>query len=282
MILLPRRLVADLSADQLRLIVAHELAHVRRYDNLVVLLQRVAKMLLFFHPVVWLCGWAMRREAEAACDDAVISAYRGSAEYADSLTRVVEMRDGLTRRLLVNTFAAAESQFSRRVRRILEGPVGRMTLALSAVSGIVLITLACLRLPSAAKRNRNPEEQRKVSEMTTKVKRESSKVWIEGVPPRERVTSVFGLDGLPPTLRAVLEFKGLDERYLDDVIFGAITGLGLPLLVQPRLGLVSGICARSASWCCGRGSARLRLQVASRRRWWSRLAGSCGWQEDAR
>jgi len=152
MILLPRRLVEMMSVEQTQLIIAHEMAHVRRRDNLLLLIQRLAEMFLFFHPVVWVCGWILRREAEAACDDAVIAAYGGSTAYADSLTRVAEMKCGLTRRLLVNTFAAAESNFSQRVRRILDERVGRMRLGLSVAAVVALVVVACFGLPTASAR----------------------------------------------------------------------------------------------------------------------------------
>jgi len=149
-ILLPRSVVEGMSPRQVRLIIAHEMGHVCRWDNLVLLVQRLAEALLFFHPVVWLVGWAMRRDAETACDDAVLRAFGASAEYADSLTRVAELRSGLTRRLLVNTFAAAESNLSRRVRRILRGRAGRSTFALTVLSVAALVVVGLVGLPTAA------------------------------------------------------------------------------------------------------------------------------------
>ncbi|MGD2175604.1 MAG: M56 family metallopeptidase, partial [Candidatus Brocadiaceae bacterium] len=158
-ILLPRQLIDSFSLEQLRYVIAHELAHVRRLDNGVLLVQRMAELLLFFHPVVWVCGWAMRREAEAACDDAVVAACGSPAQYADSLTRVAEttrsVRSLITRRLLVNTFAAAESNFAGRVRRILRGRAGRMGIGLTVASVIALVLIACFGLPTAAE----PEEE---------------------------------------------------------------------------------------------------------------------------
>ena len=148
-ILLPERVTDELSNDQMRSIIAHELAHARRRDNLVLLVQRLAEMLLFFHPVVWLCGKMMRREAEAACDDVVLRHIADSRAYADSLTRIAEMRLGITQRLLVNTFAAAETHFTRRLRRILEG---RMTVRITFASACVLILIGCLGLPRVAAR----------------------------------------------------------------------------------------------------------------------------------
>ena len=170
-ILLPEEMAGSLSARQLKLVITHELAHAKRWDNLVLLIQRLAEMLLFFHPVVWFCGWMMRREAEAACDDMVVAAYgdgegAGAAAYADSLTRVAEMRCGITRRLLVNTFAAAESNFHRRIRRILDGHPRRMTLgfALAAISALILIGV--LGLPTVASK---PEASAPVSDIEIKL-----------------------------------------------------------------------------------------------------------------
>ncbi len=153
LILLPETMAAALTEKQLRLVITHELAHARRWDNLILLIQRLAEMFFFFHPVVWFCGWMMRREAEAACDDVVVSAYgeadgTGAAAYADSLTRVAEMKCGITRRLLVNTFAAAESNFHRRIRRILNGRRTRMTLWLSLTTGASLVLIGVLGLPT--------------------------------------------------------------------------------------------------------------------------------------
>ncbi len=152
-ILLPEHMAEALTPKQMKLVITHELAHARRWDNLVLLIQRLAEMFFFFHPVVWFCGWMMRREAEAACDDMVVSAYgdaegAGAAAYADSLTRVAEMKCGITHRLLVNTFAAAESNFHRRIRRILSGRRGRMTLWLSLATGAALVFIGLTGLPT--------------------------------------------------------------------------------------------------------------------------------------
>ena len=152
-ILLPDTIVTALTPKQIKLVVSHELAHARRWDNLVLLIQRLAEMFLFFHPVVWFCGWMMRREAESACDDMVISAYNeadSAVAYADSLTRVAEMRCGITRRLLVNTFAAAESNFASRIRRIMHTQRQRITLRFALATGLTLLLLAALGLPTAS------------------------------------------------------------------------------------------------------------------------------------
>jgi len=190
-ILLPESAPVELSGRQIELIFAHELAHVRRLDNVVLLIQRLAEMLLFFHPAVWLCGWAMRRQAEAACDDVVLNTFGGSAEYADSLTRVAELRGGLAGRMLVNTFAAGESHLRRRIRRILRGRPVKTALALSIASVVALVVIGCLGLPGPADRKGDGAQGAGMSADTdvkspkglvAAVRREDGRVWIEGVP----------------------------------------------------------------------------------------------------
>ena len=149
LIIFPRRMVAVLSPEQLQLIFLHELNHVRRTDNLVLLVQRAVEMLLFFHPAVWICGRMMRREAERACDDAVVAATGRHVQYADGLARVAESRQELTGRLLVNGFAAAESDLSARVRRILDERIVSISLRSRVLALIGLCLFAFLGLPMA-------------------------------------------------------------------------------------------------------------------------------------
>ncbi len=147
-VLLPTRLKEQLSQQQLRLIFAHELAHVRRFDNLVLLGQRLVELVLFFHPATWLCNYHLRREAERACDDAVLRHYPDAMSYADSLARVAELRNGGVPKLLISTFAAAETQLGQRVRRILANKDRQRRLALSSVTFALLLAVGCVGLPA--------------------------------------------------------------------------------------------------------------------------------------
>ncbi|NWJ41054.1 MAG: M56 family metallopeptidase, partial [Geothrix sp.] len=68
-ILLPACALAGLSPIQLEAILAHELAHIRRGDFLVNLLQSLVEVLLFYHPAVWWLSARIRAERELCCDD---------------------------------------------------------------------------------------------------------------------------------------------------------------------------------------------------------------------
>ena len=193
-ILLPEHMAEALTPKQMKLVITHELAHARRWDNLVLLIQRLAEMFFFFHPVVWFCGWMMRREAEAACDDIVVAAYgdaegAGAAAYADSLTRVAEMKCGITHRLLVNTFAAAESNFHRRIRRILSGRRGRMTLWLSLATGAALVFIGLTGLPTVLSKSADQAYWMEFDKASVTTLHRNSMVTYIGVPVG-KVTSV--------------------------------------------------------------------------------------------
>ena len=72
-ILMPVGLLTGLPAGQIEAILLHELAHIRRRDYLVNLLQTFVEGLLFYHPAVWWISAVIRAEREHCCDDAVVS-----------------------------------------------------------------------------------------------------------------------------------------------------------------------------------------------------------------
>ncbi len=151
-IVFPTDLVEKLSADKLALILMHELAHVRRWDNLTMLLHRLVSVVLFFHPAVWLCGRMLRREAEQACDDLVVCATGRSEAYARGLAHVAERAahfNPLMRRIpTMNAFAATESDLALRIRRALGGSARRMGTRARVLAVVLLCPLAAATLPS--------------------------------------------------------------------------------------------------------------------------------------
>ena len=91
-ILLPAAALAGLTPEQLEAVLAHELAHIRRHDYLVNLLQMVAEALLFYHPAVWWVSRRIRHERELCCDDLAVRACGGALPYARALTALEKMR----------------------------------------------------------------------------------------------------------------------------------------------------------------------------------------------
>ena len=154
-IVFPADLVEKLSADKLALILMHELAHVRRWDNLTrLLLQRLVSAVLFFHPAVWLCGRMLRREAEQACDDLVVCSTGRSEAYARGLAHVAEraahLNPLISRIPTMNAFAA-ESDLALRIRRTLGGGARQMGMRARVLVAVLLCPLAAVTLPSVSK-----------------------------------------------------------------------------------------------------------------------------------
>lgn len=143
-ILLPAGLAAEMSAAQVEAILLHELAHVRRNDYLVNLVQTAVETLLFYHPAVWWISGQIRQEREHCCDDLAVAACGDRAGYARALARVEEIR-GATLPLAA---AADGGSLLQRVRRIAGSePSRRRRVAptaamLAAVVSVVAVMIA--------------------------------------------------------------------------------------------------------------------------------------------
>src|SRR5262249_61075524 len=77
-----------LPAEHIEALLLHELAHIRRHDYLVNILQNVAEALLFYHPAVWWVSGQMRAEREMCCDDVAVLVSGDALVYAPSLTQL--------------------------------------------------------------------------------------------------------------------------------------------------------------------------------------------------
>ena len=123
MVLVPAAILAELSVPQLEAILAHELAHVRRRDYLVNLLQSAAEVLLFYHPAVWWASGQVRREREHCCDDVAADACGSRLLYARAIATLEERRAGPALAL-----SATGGTLLCRVRRLVldaPAPAGR-------------------------------------------------------------------------------------------------------------------------------------------------------------
>ena len=91
-ILIPVGLLAQLPAGQIEAILLHELAHIRRRDYLVNLLQRSIEGLFFYHPATWFISRVIRAERENCCDDAVVAIHGDAYDYAAALAALEQTR----------------------------------------------------------------------------------------------------------------------------------------------------------------------------------------------
>ncbi len=114
LVLLPLCVVTSLPEAQLELILAHELAHIRRHDYLVNLLQTLIETLYFYHPAVWWLSRRIRHERENCCDDIALSLSANRADYGRALLAIEELRAASP----VLSVAAGGGSLLARIRRI--------------------------------------------------------------------------------------------------------------------------------------------------------------------
>src|SRR5215831_2714082 len=91
-VFLPLSALTGLNEAQLRAVIAHELAHIRRFDAFVNVFQVAVETLLFYHPAVWWLNKRIRAERENCCDDVALSVCGNPAEYARALALMEEWR----------------------------------------------------------------------------------------------------------------------------------------------------------------------------------------------
>src|SRR5215831_5261394 len=151
-VLLPAKALTGLSEEQMEMIIAHELAHIRRLDGFVNLFQIGVETLLFYHPAVWWVSQRIRREREHCCDDEAVAVSGDAVNYARALALMEEWR---TAPSLV--MAANRSPLSERVVRLLglDGAAGRfraagMAVAVTCLAGAMLAGNAFLGVAHAA------------------------------------------------------------------------------------------------------------------------------------
>lgn len=87
-VILPDGIESRLSPEQMKAVLAHEMCHVRRRDNLFGLLQMAIEALVWFHPLVWWIGARLLDERETACDEEVLTLGNKPEAYAEGILNV--------------------------------------------------------------------------------------------------------------------------------------------------------------------------------------------------
>lgn len=101
-ILLPTSLMTGLEPKQIELLLLHELAHVRRYDFTINILQTLVEIVFFYHPALWWISRNIRATREHCCDDAVLAVQNQPVLYAEALTRIPNSNLSLKKRLAMS------------------------------------------------------------------------------------------------------------------------------------------------------------------------------------
>ncbi|HKQ73274.1 MAG TPA: M56 family metallopeptidase [Blastocatellia bacterium] len=139
-ILLPVGALSGLTPQQLEAIIAHELAHIRRHDYLINLLQALVETLLFYHPAVWWVSRRIRQEREHCCDDLAVAVCGDALTYARALLEMEQLRAGGPHLAL----AANGGSLMNRIQRL----VGAQPQQTNRFTGLVVFMIALIAVVS--------------------------------------------------------------------------------------------------------------------------------------
>lgn len=241
-ILLPPAALTGWSPDDIEMVLLHELAHVRRWDNLVNLAQRCLESLLFFHPAVWLVSNWVRREREACCDAVVVARTNRPHAYAEML---VALAAQMPRSVLFHPAASsamAAGPLRARIRHILqleEDPmlVSGKSFAMVLGSVVVAATLAVLYLPTLGQAEESPSHNSATAGSTTEDEEELA------IADSEKATSAAEVESQQKLKQLMLALHNYHDTYKKFPAFASVDANGKPLLswrvlILPLLGEV--------------------------------------------
>jgi len=115
-VFIPIGLLSGISPQQFEAIMAHELAHIRRHDYLINLIQSVVEVVYFFNPVLWWLSSRIRTEREHCCDDLAVTVCGDRMSLAQALVRVAEFRQ---ESMLAVAFAGKKPLLLQRIKRVM-------------------------------------------------------------------------------------------------------------------------------------------------------------------
>ncbi|MFL6247164.1 MAG: TPR end-of-group domain-containing protein [Thermoanaerobaculia bacterium] len=140
-------------SERLRVVLMHELAHLKRFDGVSLILTRIAVSLFWFHPLAWSLERAGRSECERACDDLVLaSGTTKPSEYADHLLAIARSMPTFDPFRSVTLAMSRKSQLEGRLLSILQPHVarrvfsGRGVAVACALAVAVIVPVSALRL----------------------------------------------------------------------------------------------------------------------------------------
>ncbi|NQT38169.1 MAG: M56 family metallopeptidase, partial [Planctomycetes bacterium] len=145
-IVLVPRVWREWPVERQRIVLLHELAHVKRWDAAYQLAARLASAVYWFHPLVWYALRQLRAEREMACDDCVLMAGERPTNYAAHLLNIV--RDCRSMAMVAVVAMVQPGRLERRVRAILDKT--RSRLPIGPAAGVAVLVCATILLIGVA------------------------------------------------------------------------------------------------------------------------------------
>lgn len=255
-VLWPVGLLAGLSAADVEAVLAHELAHVRRHDFLLNVLQSMVEVLYFFHPALWWLSARVREEREHCCDDVAIEIIGDARILARALARVEEWQRSMEETPdLAMAFVSKRQLLLQRVRRMLGVPT-RPLVSNGSLAGLTLVTMLLLSVSVYAVQREQPKPKPKPSLTQTARKHAVDKNSEYGMTNNNQLAYVRWKGQKLPATRVVRL-----QNQLDRVMNGQ---LSLDAVKQPDRDILQMIIEKNAAFDHGmdalaNGLARINL-----------------------
>ncbi|HET8549922.1 MAG TPA: M56 family metallopeptidase, partial [Bryobacteraceae bacterium] len=153
-LLLPAGIAERLTAEQLDAILAHELCHVRRRDNLAAAMHMLVEAIFWFHPLVWWIGARLIEERERACDEEVLRQGKRPQVYAEGILTVCRL---YLESPLPCASGVTGSELRKRIEAIMTNriargltPAGKLVLAIAGMTAVAApILIGIMRAPQS-------------------------------------------------------------------------------------------------------------------------------------
>jgi beta-lactamase regulating signal transducer with metallopeptidase domain/tetratricopeptide (TPR) repeat protein len=147
-------------AERLRVVLLHELAHLKRWDGLSLILTRLAVSLFWFHPLAWSLERAGRSECERACDDLVLASGTKPSDYADHLLAIAQEMPAFDPFRSVTLAMSRKTQLEGRLLSILQRDVARRVFSVRGVAVACALAIAAIAPVAAMRLVAGPSEEK--------------------------------------------------------------------------------------------------------------------------
>ena len=218
LILLPAAMLAQMPPEMLEAVIAHELAHIRRLDLWVNLLQRLVETLLFYHPAVWWLSRRVRSERELCCDELAVAATGERLTYASALAHAY--RASIPAALPAAGVALGADKLSTltRVRHVLglsgRDAAGGIRWLVGALVMLALVTAALVTygsLASAQTRRSSPTTAQAPAETIPDDRSPVGRLDKPPAPPAPNADAAVDFDKVSVVMKAPLSFTQPQE-----------------------------------------------------------------------
>ncbi|MHC4097501.1 MAG: M56 family metallopeptidase, partial [Planctomycetota bacterium] len=227
MVLLPAAMVTQMQPEMLEAVIAHELAHIRRFDLWVNLAQRVTETLLFYHPAVWWLSICLRRERELCCDELAVKATGRRLTYATTLESVGRAKFMAKQPVLAAGLGQDKKPTLSRVRHILGLKSTQRNCPFWLAGVITVLFLAALVIPTTlALTNRSDEKLNDLESVVVEgigANRDKFECGYLAWSSKHITTTFLGPDRPPTELEGEYEFwwdgEKMTSKYLLDHVY---------------------------------------------------------------